>query len=263
MSQRLYPQRFNDIKRTILSTDHSVDLEFPNIPPDEGHLLARSFCEDPDIERAHPRISFNSQTLLLTARIKPIDVHDCGQEWLEKELRDMLQEGFITSAERNELKIRVGTTFDAFVSPYASSSKEPDVCIRPDNLTLPTIAVESGWSDARPRFLADKDLWLVGGPTVEAVFLVQWAKVAGGHIKGYIELYARTASRDTVLVQTEPIFPVPSTDQNQSIPITRGQVFGPSLPAGRNPGDIYHLSIANLRAEAEGSIRAMGFTPAL
>jgi hypothetical protein len=46
---------FNNIRKEILNTHHSVDLEFPDIPPDIGLLLTRSLDEDAEIERALPR----------------------------------------------------------------------------------------------------------------------------------------------------------------------------------------------------------------
>lgn len=161
------------------------------------------------------------------------DVQDCHQGWLARQLRDMVDAGFITSAERNILKLRVGTSerfhffisffpgtcfpqllkafmltifhvaYEGFVAPYASSSKEPDICIRPDRSLLPTFVIESGWSESWPRLLADKNLWLAGGPTVEAVLLIRWTKVAGNHIKGDLQLYGRDAARNIALIQAE------------------------------------------------------------
>lgn len=93
--------------------------------------------------------------------------------------------------------------FHAFGPPYSTASKEPDVCIRPDTLPLPTVAVDSRWSESWPRLLADKDLWLLGGAAVEAVILFQWTKLAGGQVRGTLQLHGRDAARNVVLIQEE------------------------------------------------------------
>lgn len=77
MSQQSSGQAMlNNIREAILNTHHSVDLEFPGIPPDIGLFLTRSFAEDPDIERALPRYLplarfCNYQKLVLTYRDLP------------------------------------------------------------------------------------------------------------------------------------------------------------------------------------------------
>ncbi|KAK2785719.1 hypothetical protein FQN52_008268 [Onygenales sp. PD_12] len=102
---------FNDIRKVILTTNDSTDLAFPNIPPSAGLQIATSFSEDPDIERAHPRISYNSVTQVLTARVMPSRILDCHQDWLFKELcYHMSSEGFLTAAEILELNIGTGTS---------------------------------------------------------------------------------------------------------------------------------------------------------
>lgn len=81
--------------------------------------------------------------------------------------------------------------------------KQPGLCILPGNLPLPTVVVESGWSELWPRLVSDRDLWLIGGPAVEAVFLLRWTKIAGGRVKGDIQLHGRDAARNVVLIQEE------------------------------------------------------------
>lgn len=83
------------------------------------------------------------------------------------------------------------------------ASKEPDVCIRPGTLPLPTVVIESRWSESWSSLLADKDLWLLGGPAVEVVILIRWTKLTGGRIKGNLQLHGRDAARDAVLIQEE------------------------------------------------------------
>ncbi|EEP80896.1 predicted protein [Uncinocarpus reesii 1704] len=163
-----------NIRDVILNTNHPSDLTFQNITPSTGFRIATSFVEDPEIERAHPRISYNPLTQALTARVMPTLVDDCHQEWLSNELLDMVLAGFMTVAERKELKLRVRTTLKGFAAPYTYATKEPDACILPGTLPLPTVVVETGWLESWPRLDADKDLWLVGGASVELVLLIRW-----------------------------------------------------------------------------------------
>ncbi|KAM5445004.1 hypothetical protein MferCBS31731_000461 [Microsporum ferrugineum] len=253
---------FNNVRKVILNTNHPADLTFQNIPPSTGFQIATSFSEDPEIERALPRISYNPLTQALTARVMPTVVHDCHQEWLSNELLDMVVVGFLTVAERKELNLRVGTTFKGFATPYTSATKEPDACILPDTLPLPTVVVETGWSESWPRLDADKDLWLVGGASVELVLLIRWTKISGGRVKGDLHVHGKDPTNNVVLLQTEPIFPAPAGNVNQVVPISRRQLFGSCIFPGRNPGDIYNLSVASLRGKADGPIRSMGFIPA-
>ncbi|OJD11519.1 hypothetical protein AJ78_07733 [Emergomyces pasteurianus Ep9510] len=273
----LSPQElFNSIKKTILDSSESADLSYESIPPPAGLQLATSFREDPDIEGALPRsvfaftttissnfVSYNSHTQTLTVRVKPTRVHDAHQPWLDHEMLDMVVSGFLSVAEKKFLKRLVGTTFQGFVASYEASSKEPDTCILPDAQPLPTVVFETGWSESWPRLDHDKDLWLLGGaPTVQLVFLIKWSKSDGNRVKGEIQVYGRDGTGEPTLLQIEPIFPVPLGDPDQTLPITRAQLFGASVFPGRSPTDTYNLSIANLRANADPFIRNMGFIPA-
>ncbi|EDN05089.1 predicted protein [Histoplasma mississippiense (nom. inval.)] len=202
---------FNTIRKSILDTNHSIDLTFQNIAPTSGSLIVASLAEDPDIERSLPRLSYNSVTRVLTARIMPTHVHDCHQEWLCFELGQMRMAGFLSPAEARLIKFRVGTS---------------------------------------------------GRPHVQLVFLIKWAKLSGGRIKGDIEIHGRDMSGNAILLQTEPIFPIPSGNPRQVIQITRAQVFGTAILTGRNPSDTYLLQVEELRQKGQDAIRQMGFVPA-
>lgn len=93
--------------------------------------------------------------------------------------------------------------FNTFSPPYSMASKEPDICVLPDSLQLPTIAVECGWSESWPRLLADRNLWLIGGSSVEAVILIRWTKLTGNRVKGDLHFHGRDAARNAVLLQQE------------------------------------------------------------
>jgi hypothetical protein len=62
-----------------------------------------------------------------------------------------------------------------FIHAYADSQKEPDLLIRADNLRLPKVVIESGWSESWPRLRDDMNLWIVGGNgEVKVVILIKW-----------------------------------------------------------------------------------------
>lgn len=50
-----------------------------------------------------------------------------------------------------------------FVLPYTGARNEPDFFVRPDTTRLPSLVIDSGWSESRTMSLNDMNLWLVGG----------------------------------------------------------------------------------------------------
>lgn len=93
--------------------------------------------------------------------------------------------------------------YKGFAAPYTSAVKEPDACILLDTLPLPTVVVETGWPESWPRLDADKDLWLVGGASVELVLLVRWTKISGNRVKGDLHVHGKNPAGNVVLLQTE------------------------------------------------------------
>jgi hypothetical protein len=57
-------------------------------------------------------------------------------------------------------------------------------------MVLPTLVVESGWSESRPVLHQDRDLWLTGGAgSVQVVLIIKWTKNAENQVKGDIEVF--------------------------------------------------------------------------
>jgi hypothetical protein len=89
---------------------------------------------------------------------------------------------------------------------YSCSSKEPEGFIRPfeSRANLPTIAVETGWSESWPILLNEKDLWLLGGaPDVQLVFLIVWTQLDGNRVQGDLYVYGRDVTGAPILMQAE------------------------------------------------------------
>jgi hypothetical protein len=80
--------------------------------------------------------------------------------------------------------------FTGFLGQYTSSRKEPDAHIVPDSLNMPTIVVESGWSESRVQLHRDRDLWLIGGRgLVNVAIIIKWAKTSVNEVSGDIEVF--------------------------------------------------------------------------
>ncbi|EEH02920.1 predicted protein [Histoplasma capsulatum G186AR] len=87
-------------------------------------------------------------------------------------------------------------------------------------------------------------------------------------IEGELQVHGRGPAGNIVLLQTEvgsTVLYIPHTNNSgcdtRSIPIAGGQLFDSRVFNGRNPHDIYNISVSNLRTKAAGSIGAMGFVP--
>ncbi|OCK88432.1 uncharacterized protein K441DRAFT_313258 [Cenococcum geophilum 1.58] len=193
----------------------------------------------------------------------PNFIHDCHQPWLIKEIKRMERSGFITAAESDLLEIYSGTTITNFGPPYINSSKQPDQAIVPQDEDIPTVVVEAGWSETVPKLHQDTSLWLKGGAGfVQVVLLIKWTKITGKRVKAFIEVYDLDPAGNKRLLQNETILPTPITAAAQVITITRGQLFGSAIPAGRNPNDTFDLSVDNLRTVAIRRIRKARLFPA-
>ncbi|KKZ61878.1 hypothetical protein EMCG_03668 [[Emmonsia] crescens] len=253
-------QLFLKVKHAIIEATESQNLEYEDVDPQSGIVISRSLSETPEIERILPRVNFNSVTQVLRIKIMPTELHDCHQLWMKNEMRHMLTDGFLNEAELDYLDMRVGTRFEGFQPPYTFSSKEPDLAIRPDGVALPTVVVESGWSESLSRLREDMQLWLEGGtPLVQLVLLIKWSRLSGNRVKGSLEVYGRNSAGIPMLLQTESIFPVLTTPA--VISISRSQLFGSTIFAGRNSTDTHQLSVTRLQAIALPWIQNLGCTP--
>lgn len=55
---------------------------------------------------------------------------------------------------------------------------------------MPTIVIESCWSESFTRLRSDKDEWLLGTIEVRHAFL-KWSEISGKKVKGIIEVWSR------------------------------------------------------------------------
>lgn len=75
--------------------------------------------------------------------------------------------------------------YSSFLAPYTSSLKMPDCALELRGARRPTIDLESGYSESKPKLYEDRDLWLLGGRgDVQA-----WSKITASRVKVVIELW--------------------------------------------------------------------------
>lgn len=89
---------------------------------------------------------------------------------------------------------------------YEGARKEPNFSLHYDSQPLPTLAIESGWSEYLHRLHDDMRLWLIGGnPDVQVVFVLYWTKFAGTpqRIKGILEAWERDPTGTPYMKQQE------------------------------------------------------------
>ncbi|EEP76894.1 predicted protein [Uncinocarpus reesii 1704] len=251
-------QLFNTISHAILSAHQETHFTYENVDESVGPLVLTSLDQTPAIEAACPRLSYNSATKTFDVYVMPTFTHNCHQAWLNEEVPQMSDSRFKTPAERSLLNRSTGT------SQYAASQKQPDMSIVPVGQDLPSVAIESGWSEKFAKLHRDKRLWLVGGAgQVQLVLLVKWTKMPGNRVKGVIESWDLDPAGNERLLQEEIIYPRSQAGSvNQVIRIARGQLFGTRLPAGQDPNDNYGLFVSNLRNISSFSLQFDGFSPA-
>ncbi|KAL2001959.1 hypothetical protein VTN02DRAFT_937 [Thermoascus thermophilus] len=147
--------------------------------------------------------------------------------------------------------------------PYSGSRTEPDFFFQVNDQILPTLVVESGWSESKEQLHDDMNLLLVGGNgAVKVVILVTWTKLQGGRVSGHVELFMRDQHDMPRLEQSETVFPRPTTAGSQRLGIRRSDLFGPALLAGRNGNDVLYLDVERLRDHATRALGFMDLVPA-
>ena len=71
---------------------------------------------------------------------------------------------------------------------------------------LPTLVIESGWSEARPHLYRDRDLWLQGEASfVTVVILIKWTKESGDRVQGDLEVFDRDSSTGQVQLRQQEV----------------------------------------------------------
>lgn len=118
----------------------------------------------------------------------------------------MERDGLITPDERNEIDGNFGTTVYLPTSPYAQSTKEPDVLVWPeDGLDMPSIVIECGWSEPAAELETDAEISLRGsaGQTKVAIFVKFRLDKANRTVYGEASVWELDSTDKLVRRQTE------------------------------------------------------------
>ncbi|KAI9373409.1 hypothetical protein BJX61DRAFT_533174 [Aspergillus egyptiacus] len=215
---------------SLLSTStpkgRPCELLFQNVKPNDGTLICQSFDGHAETERRCARINYNLVTGILRVKVMPVSLHDIHQRYIV-------------------------LAFDQFSGIY-----------RVDTDPLPRIILESGWSASFPSLREDKDVWLLGDPSVVLVMLLQWTAVSNGRVKDCAEVWRRDTLGSRVS-STVSILPAPSPlPPAETIQFTKGELFGAALVLGADPNKILELDVAELRGFAEEAVKRMNMHPA-
>ncbi|KAJ5563044.1 hypothetical protein N7535_002509 [Penicillium sp. DV-2018c] len=216
------------------------------------------------------RKSYDSLRCTLRIMVMPTEIHDVPLAWWHQTALRFSESGDCTDYELRQLDPGVGTTLEFRHGPYQSSRKEPDFFMRTSADTLPSFAIESGWSETYNDLLEDMNMLLVGGNGhIKAVVILNWLlKRSTSVVSGFAELYVRDRNEMPIRRQHEAIFPAPPQNPTaQRLTLTRLEFFGPSLVPDPDrtapPNPNVFLSIEQLRAVALVRLARMNLTAAV
>ncbi|CAG8941198.1 unnamed protein product [Penicillium salamii] len=255
---------------TTALKDHSTEVnagarvKLTDVPPALGPLIIAVVEEDRDSFPRKYRKSWNSRDLVLYLKV-PTRVHNSVQRWWIRCTSELERNSIITPDEKNEIDGEFGTTLHLPSSPYSQSIKEPDVLIDPfDDLDLPSVVIECGWSESADELEADAEMLLRGsaGQTRVAVLVKFHLSKAHARVYGEASVWELDGLDQLVKRQTETIFPQPTLHQTQALRITRGELWRGALGAMRNPREPLNFSIDILREFATERLEKMGLRPA-
>lgn len=131
---------------------------------------------------------------------------------------------------------------------------------------MPSVVVETGYTESWPKVQEDRDLWLQGdAPFVNVVVLVKFNKRSNGRVAAYIEVHRPGGQQGTRVVSSQRIrvkpprlanvsifpdifpSPPPGTPPQQIIFHRRDFYTGGVVPQGRNPNDAWAWDLDELR----------------
>lgn len=104
------PQRlFDQLKtRIITATGPYCCVHLDGIDPDVGYQMACSLCEDEDVERRSPRITYNP-IIRRFSFIMASHIHNCVATWAFQEKENARVSGFFTQYESFDLQLVSGS----------------------------------------------------------------------------------------------------------------------------------------------------------
>ncbi|KAE8312023.1 hypothetical protein BDV41DRAFT_578075 [Aspergillus transmontanensis] len=257
-----YPDFLDHLSRKIRDAKSDLFLVYEGLQP-TWVQSAWHFIET-QLEGKTIRKSYNSKVGVFSLHVMPTYIHDSLQPWQAQCREDWKDDGFITKDESRCLQAYTGTTLEFRDGPYRGSRKEPDVFVQSTYVDVPTLAMESGWSESLRELENDMNLLLVwANGAIKRVFIAKWTKHTDEyHVSGIIKVYK--LDRNGMPIQegpTQTIFPAPSDSQNQCISVRRKDLFCGSPYANINPNVMLKYPLDDLRVKASLNLRRMGLAP--
>ncbi|KAH8424978.1 uncharacterized protein LDX57_002724 [Aspergillus melleus] len=196
-----YARFVEHVKRTIAESKPGTLIIYENITEQWSTGIWDTLEEDP--EHQHIRKTLDTVTSTF-ALVVPTDIHDCHHKWFNLSQFEWMQSGTVSREDIELSSPGVATTLNMTSGPYSGSRKEPDLFFRVDGHALPTLAIESGWSETTTKLYDDMNLLFVGGNgAIRTVFIIKWTKHADNvHVSGRIEVYG--LDRNGMPVQRGP-----------------------------------------------------------
>ncbi|GAD91943.1 conserved hypothetical protein [Paecilomyces variotii No. 5] len=239
------------------------ELIYKDVPPPWAHTVLDRLDEEFE---GRFRKHYNSITSTIWIRVMPTELFNCHQPWTFTEKARWYRVGLAMVDEDEHLNFGVGTTTRFVDGPYAGSSKEPDLYIRPDNQRLPSLVMESGWSESLSWREDDMNIWLVGGQgQVKATIILNWQRVTNTDtVRGSVYLYTLDTNGTPRLKQSITVFPAPPPAQAaiEQLVLSRGEIFGGDVFQDRNLNDVLPFSVGLLRQKAANALVLMHLVPA-
>ncbi|KAJ9292745.1 hypothetical protein DTO271G3_8444 [Paecilomyces variotii] len=258
------PEDLYEHALAILSTvTPDQELVYKDVPP----LVAQTVLDRLDSRsEGYFRINYNAVTSTIWIRAMPTPINVCHQSWVITQRGRWYRNGLITADEDDYLNVRMGTTISFVGGPYSTSRKEPDLLLRPDARPMPSLVMESGWSESLPRLQDDVNLWLIGSQgKVKATIILNWQRVLNTDtVRGRVELYTLDRNGVPRLQQNIIVFPAPppSRAAAERLVLTRKDIFDDHVFQGQNPKDEFGFEIDLLRHKATEELMLMNLRPA-
>ncbi|CAP92729.1 hypothetical protein EN45_105170 [Penicillium chrysogenum] len=234
-------ESFKDCLASIAQVKEHHEFVLLDIPRDWADIVFEVLDEV-----VSARKMYNSRTDVLRVLTMPTAIQNCIQPWLYNQLFNWGITGAITPSEENMIHGEAGT--------------KPDFLFMIRGRLLPTVAVESGWSDPMPRLQDDLNMLLVGGDgSIKVVIIIKWSRHAPNRVSGVAELYKCDRNGIPVRDQREVIFPHNPTTGNQQLVIKRRDLLG---SGHGNPAGSLFFDLDLLRDFASRALGRMNLVPA-
>ncbi|QKX54989.1 uncharacterized protein TRUGW13939_02079 [Talaromyces rugulosus] len=249
------------IRETLDTSSDEVTVELDKVSSKVADKVIEYL--DNFAENQATRLTYDAELKVFRVVVMPTPTHEAHIDWLHQSILDAVGAGHLTSPESKRLRLSGANRKRLTNTANQTSTKEPDALLIPFSVTVPTIVVETGWSESKRQLVRDKNIWL--GDTrgqVQAVIVIKWRpNYHTREVSGVLEVHKPNASPNGTLDQTEKIFPIPTNGTSQVIQFTKAELFAGSPMSIQNPGQLIDFTLDALRLTAQEAMQEHGFNP--